>query len=394
MNQYLKKYKYTRIFFGPGARREIEKLAPELGNKALLATSRGFAKREGLLDEMVGIFNKVGVHLQVFPGIEPEPLDTTVENLARQLKKSQPDFLVALGGGSVMDAVKVASALAGLGVEIKALWGVDRVAPLLNKAQLKLKPMVAIPSTSGTGSEVTKFAVLYDTREKIKKAIADLALCPAIALVDPEIMSSMPESLTISTGLDALAHLIESYLNLQPGPDWLDPMTRDGVKLILQYLPAAAQHPSLAEPREKLALASTCGGIAISFKGTGLPHGFSFAFREVLPHGSTVALLLAPCWRYYLPMVESRTRLLAPLFGVNPLLPLSEVGEAIFCALENFYRKLGHPAKLSESPGITNSVLKAAIEALLSNPSKLENSPRPVPMNDARSILLQILKSA
>ena len=394
MNQYLKKYKHTRIFFGPGARLEIEKLAPDLGRKALLATSRGFAKREGFLEELVGIFNKLGVHLQVFPGIEPEPLDTTVENLARQIRKSKPDFLVALGGGSVIDATKTASALATLNLEIDKLWGTDRLTPLLDRAGLKLRPLLAIPSTSGSGSEVTKFAVLYDTREKIKKAIADLALCPNFALVDPEIMLSMPQGLTISTGLDALAHLIESFLNQQPGPDWLGPMTSDSVKLILQYLPVAAEHPRLLEPREKLALASTCAGIAITFKGTGLPHGFSFAFREILPHGLTVALLLAPCWRYYLPVVEPQTRALAPLFGINPALPLSELGEAVFSALENFFRKLGQPARLVEAPGITNSILNAAVEALLRNPSKLQNSPRPVPEKDARTILMQILKSA
>jgi alcohol dehydrogenase len=394
MNQYLKKYKYTQIHFGAGARKKIEKLGPELGKTALLATSRGFAKREGFLDEIVNIFNKTGVHLQVFAGIEPEPLDSTVENLARQIKKSRPDFLIALGGGSVIDCLKVASVMATLGVDLDKLWGADRITPLLSKARLKLRPLIAIPSTSGSGSEVTKYAVLYDSREKIKKAVIDLALCPSIALVDPEIMMSMPEKLTIETGLDALAHLVESFLNNQPAPGWLDDMTKDGIHLILQYLPSAAQHPRLLEPREKVALASTCAGIAITFKGTGLPHGFSFAFRDVLSHGSTVALLLAPCWRYYLPMVELKTRLLAPMFGVSLDLPMSEVAEAIFSALGNFYRKLGHPAKLSELPQVNDALLRDAVQALLKNPSKLDNAPRPVPAANARDILMQILKSA
>ena len=115
MNQYIKKYPFTKIYLGVGARKQIEKLAPEMGKKALLATSRGFAKAHGFLDGIVSSFNKTGVSLQVYSGIEPEPLDTTVEALAREIKKSKPDYLIALGGGSVIDALKVASALATTG---------------------------------------------------------------------------------------------------------------------------------------------------------------------------------------------------------------------------------------------------------------------------------------
>jgi len=394
MNQYLKKYKPTRIYFGAGERKIMERLAPEIGKKALLATSRGFAKREGFLDEIVACFNNTGVSLHVFAGIEPEPRDATVDNLSKQIRKFKPDFLVALGGGSVIDALKVASAMATLGVEINALWGTGTVTPLLEKSKQKLRPMIAIPSTSGSGAEVTKYAVLYDSKEKLKRIVVDPALIPAIAIVDPEIAASMPENLTISTGLDALAHLIESFLDRQAAPEWIEPMTIEAIRLGLSFLPTAAQHPNLAEPREKLALASTCGGIAINFKGTGLPHGFSFCFKDVLAHGSAVWLLLGPCWRYYLPMVEWNTRKLAPLFGVSEALPLEEMGEALFAALGNFCRKLGHPASLSEVPGVTDALLKRAVDAVIKNPGKLQNSPRAVPLDKAAQILMQILKSA
>ena len=142
-----------------------------------------------------------------------------------------------------------------------------------------------------------------------------------------------------------------------------------------------------------MALASTLAGIAINYKGTGLPHGFSFAFRDVLSHGSAVACP-RPVLEIYLPLVEMPTRKLAAVFPVDAGAPINEVGEAIFTSLENFYRSLGHPARLSEVPGINDAVMKKAIEALLKTPSKLENSPRPVPMANAQAVLMQILKSA
>jgi len=394
MNQYLKKYPYTKISFGLGARKEIEKLAPQLGNKALFATSRGFAKKQGFLDEVVSSFNKIGVSLQDFTGIEPEPSDTTVGNLAKVIKKYKPDFLIALGGGSVIDALKAASAVASLGMELKDLYGADMVSQALAKNKAQLRPLVAIPSTSGSGSEVTKYAMVFDAKDKLKKMITDMALVPKIALIDPEIMMTMPESLTVATGLDALTHLVEAYLSGLHAPDWLAPMTMDAIQIILQYLPIAREHPLLMEPREKMALASTCAGIAICYKGTGLPHGFSYAFRDVLPHGSVVALLLIPCWKYYLPAVEEKTRKLAPAFRVDPALPINDLAEAIFSELRKLYQKLGLPASLAEAPGVTNAVLRRSVENLSKNQVKLENAPRPVPPKQAQEILAQIIKSA
>ena len=393
MNTYLEQYPYTKIIFGSGKRGEIGKICKDLGRVCLLVTSQGFAKRYGYLDGLIAILEKDETRVEIFSGIEPEPSDNTVIKLFEKIKKTAPDFLIALGGGSVIDATKCADALATLGGNLNDLYGTDRVSQALRQADERLKPIIALPSTSGSGSEVTKYAVIYDETEQMKVLVADLAICPKIAVVDPEIIISAPLNLTIATGLDAFSHLIESYLNQKPAPNWVSEMTEKGISLILENLPRVKENLSDISAREKLSLASTYGGIAITFKGTGLPHGFSYSFKDILLHGSAVALTLLPSWRYYLPAVEEATRRLAPVFGIDPSLELNRVAEGIFSCIKKFFRSLGHPASLKEVKQVNEEVLQKAVMAVMKNPSKLENAPRPVPIGKAEEILKNILVS-
>jgi len=392
MNFYLEQYPYTRIFFGVGERKRIAEICSGLGEKCLVITSRGFARKLGILDQLKSSLTRDGVQVQVFEGIEPEPCDETSLTLAESIRSINPDFLIALGGGSVIDAVKCAEALATLEVNLKEIYGSDKVSALLAQKGKSLRPLIALPSTSGTGSEVTKYAVLYDGDEKMKVLVLDYSLCPKIAIVDPELSFSAPLDLTIATGLDALTHLIESYLNHQSAPEWIARMTEEGICLILENLPRLKKSLSDFEAREKMSLASTYGGIAITYKGTGLPHGFSYAFKEIIPHGSAVALTLIPSWRYYLPAVYDKTRKLAPLFGVEPALALDEMAEAIFNKLKGFFQELGHPVSLKDIPQVSEQVLQEGVKAVMKNPSKLANAPRPVPLEQAESILNRILR--
>ncbi len=393
MNSYLERYPFTRIFFGSGKRKELGGICQELGKKCLLVTSRAFARRIGFLDQAKATLEKAGIRAEVFAGIEPEPSGDTVIKLSENIKQAAPDFLVALGGGSVMDACKCAESIATLGMSLKEMYRADSVTGALNHSGRRLRPMVALPSTAGSGSEVTKYAVVYDASEKSKVLIIDLALCPTIAVIDPELNLTGPLELTIPSGLDALSHILESYLNPQAAPDWLEPMSLEGIGLILENLPRLKLNLSDLGAREKMSLASAYGGIGITYKGTGLPHGFSYCFKDLLPHGSAVALTMVPSWRFYLPAVEAKTRKLAPGFGVEPNLPLPELGEAVFDRFHQFLRALGHPMSLQEVSAVDDRVLQDMVQSVLRTPAKLTNAPRPIAFDQAEQILLQILRS-
>jgi len=393
MNGYLDQYPYTKIYFGSGKRNDLGAICSDLGKKCLLITSRGFAQRLGFLDQVKATLEKAGIRPEVFAGIEPEPSDATVLKLAEHIKQSAPQFLVALGGGSVIDACKCAETIATLGMALKDMYCADSVTAAIKKTGGRLRPLIALPTTAGSGSEVTKYAVIFDQSEKTKVLIIDLALCPSIAVIDPELNLTGPLKLTVASGLDAFSHILESYLNPQAGPDWLTPMSIEGIGLILENLPRLKQSLSDLSAREKMSLASTYGGIGITYKGTGLPHGFSYCFKDILPHGSAVALTIVPSWRYYLPAVEEKTRKLAPIFGVDPGLGLDALGDGIFSRLNDFYRGLGHPARLSEVPEMTEEIYQNAVKAVMKTPQKLANAPRPVPLDQAELILARILRS-
>lgn len=324
----------------------------------------------------------------VWTGVEAEPSVETVGKMADFLRQNQPENVVAVGGGSVLDAAKAAYLVYQTGWQLNELFGVNRWSSA-NPGK-RLKRMVAIPTTSGTGSEATPYSNIVDHSAGVKKLIVEEQSVPAIAFCPPSFQRSMPSGLTRAVGCDALAHLIEGFLNV--GADSRHPQAnlwaKTGIELISRYLVRAIADPDDIEARRGMLVASTLGGMTIRFKSTGLPHLCSFSWFGRIAHGEAVALLLPGAWSYYLanPAVAERTMELSEIFpGTTP--------EGVISSYQEFIRSTGLPEKLSAWQGITPELLERTAGSGAENRMKLDNAPNPVPLEKSYDILLSIMKS-
>lgn len=330
-----------------------------------------------------------GCELIRFSRIEPEPTVATVETMCALIREMKPCAVVALGGGSVMDAAKAACLAAQSGWPLSEHFGVNRYSECHPEA--RPDRVICIPTTSGTGSEATPYSNIVDPAQKVKKLIAETFIVPETALLVPELTRSMPPAVTRATGCDALAHSIEGFLNV--GADGNHPEANEwaleSIRLITENLPRAIAAGDDHEARRNMSFAATLGGMVIRFKSTGLPHLASFSWYGRLEHGLAVAMLLPACWRYYLgnPAVAERTMQLAPLFP-------GETPEEVIASFRRFLDSVGVPATLSDCPGITPELLKETARSGAQNKMKLENAPRPVPVAESEKILSGILRQA
>jgi len=324
-----------------------------------------------------------------FSDIEPEPAVATVEALIRLIREEKPAAVIAVGGGSAMDAAKGAYLAAQSGWKLADHFGVN----LWSERFPETKPdrIICIPTTSGTGSEATPYSNIVDPALGVKKLISEVAMIPKMALMLPELTRTMPVAVTRATGCDALAHSIEGFLNV--GADGHHPRANEwaleSIRLIVESLPAAITDGLNMTARWNLAVAATLGGMVIRFKSTGLPHLASFSWFGKLEHGIAVAMLLPECWRYYLgnPAVAKRTMELSQLFP-------GETPEEVIGSFRKFLDRVGVPAMLRDCPGITPELLKATAKSGAQNKMKLENAPRPVPVEESERILASILEKS
>ncbi len=330
-----------------------------------------------------------GREFLLFNDIEPEPSTETVERMIRFLRTETPVAVVAAGGGSVMDAAKAAWLATQTGLPLADHFGVNRWSS--THPGQKLKTVIAIPTTSGTGSEATPYANIVDRAAGVKKLISEEAIVPANALLSPDLTLTLPPSVTLATGCDALAHAIEGFLNV--GADANHPEVNawalESIRRIQEFLPRALADGNDREARIEMSRAAALGGMVIRFKSTGLPHLCSFSWFGLLEHGLAVAMLLPAAWSYYLdnPEVAARTLELAEVFP-------GETPQAVIASYRRFLDRLGVPPALDRIPGITPELLARTARSGGANRMKLELAPCPVPAEEAETVLSQILNQA
>ncbi len=356
-------------------------LAARPAGKIVLFTGRRSAERSGGLELVESARGGRGIHR--FSEIEPEPGTETVERMAALLVAEKPTTVIALGGGSVMDAAKGAYLVAQTGWPLDQLFGVNQYSHAHPEA--KLDRVICIPTTSGTGSEATPYSNIVDHAAGVKKLISETMIVPEFALLVPELTYSMPPGVTLATGCDALAHAIEGFLN---GVDQtVDAWAAEAIRLIVENLPGAMKNEP--EARRNMSIAAALAGMVIRFKPTGLPHLASFSWFGKLEHGIAVAALLPACWRYYLgnPKVAERTMELARVFpGGSP--------EAVIASYRKFLDSLGVLRRLADCPAITPELLAKTAKSASANRMKLEKAPLPVPLEQAEEILGRILRES
>ena len=275
----------TRIIFGPGCARELTALAKEFGGAVLIVTGSSTRRAEPLFAEL----HKQGVSTAAFP-IADEPSVPLIEEGIARAREAGCQWVIGFGGGSALDSGKaIAAMLANDGELLDYLEVIGR-GKTLSKPSV---PFVAVPTTAGTGSEVTRNAVLSSPAHRVKVSLRSPLMLPRVALVDPELTYDLPPDVTASTGLDALTQVIEPYLCSRANP-MTDAVCVEGITRAARSLRAACENGRNTQAREDMSVASLFGGFALANAGLGAVHGFAGPIGGMFPapHGAVCAALL------------------------------------------------------------------------------------------------------
>ena len=279
-----------KIEFGDGKIGQIAAVAKENGRKAFLAIDP-FLVKSGLAEEIGAKLKRVSIETLVHSDIQPNPDCYSIDRAGGIARQEKCDMVIAVGGGSAMDYGK---AVAIVATHPGESWRYTRRSDheVLVPGENTL-PVIAVPTTAGTGSEATTYAVLNNTRIHEKSTIISSRILPVISIVDPGLMVSMPSQLTALTGIDALAHAIESFINLGANP-FNRLLALESIRLIAEHLPMAVANGQNRKARAKMAWASTLAGGAIGFVATTLPHAMGQAVGgyKNAPHGATLTACL------------------------------------------------------------------------------------------------------
>ncbi len=275
------------IYFGKGTLDELKHLS---GKKAIIVVGGGSMKRFGFLDRVVENLKEAGIETRLFEGVEPDPSVETVMKGAAAMREFEPDWIIAMGGGSPIDAAKAMWAF----YEYPDTKFEDLITPFAFPTLRQKAKFLAIPSTSGTATEVTAFSVITDYQKGIKYPLADFNITPDIAIVDPDLAETMPAKLTAHTGMDALTHAIEAYVSTLNSP-FTDPLALKAIEMVFTYLPDSYNGDMTA--REQMHYAQCLAGMAFSNALLGIVHsmahktGAAFSTGHI-PHGCANAIYL------------------------------------------------------------------------------------------------------
>lgn len=299
----------TRIYFGSGMISRLKEIIEELSKdpRLFLVTDRGIID-SGIADKVFNAFPGI----QVFDEVEQNPKHPTVDKAGEIVREMKPDLIIGLGGGSSLDAAKAVALLAANpgGIEEYEGKGKYKSPPL---------PVLAIPTTCGTASEVTWVSVITHTERKFKMSIKGPLLFPAVALIDPDLLITLPPTLIASTGMDALTHAVEAY-TVKPASFLTDIFARESLKLIFQSLERAYRDiKNDKEAREKIMLGSTLAGMAFGNSDVGAVHCIAEAVGSLYdtPHGVANSVFLPYVMEFNLPAAKSRYAEIARIAGIQ-----------------------------------------------------------------------------
>jgi acetaldehyde dehydrogenase/alcohol dehydrogenase len=371
-----------KVYFKPGC---LPIALRELAGKkrAFLVTDKPLFEL-GILHPITQVLDEIRVSWDVYHDVEPDPTLSNVNRGLEQLRQFQPDVIIAVGGGSPMDAAKVMWLMyeqpqvefEGLAMRFMDIRKrVYELPPLGQKAQL-----ICIPTTSGTGSEVTPFAVVTDDRVGIKYPLADYALTPTMAIVDPDLTLKMPKKLTAYGGIDALTHALEAYVSVMAS-DFTDGLALQAIKLLMTYLPRAyekgAEDP---EAREKVHYAATIAGMAFANAFLGVCHSLAHKLGSTfhLPHGLANALMITHVIRYNATDAPFKQAIFPQYRYPNAKHRYAEIADylqlggadddekvmRLIEAIEELKRKLGIPATIREALGEKEREFYDRLEAM------------------------------
>lgn len=346
------------IYYGPGALDELKNLKGY--KKAIIVTGGSSMKRGGFLQKTEEVLHSVGIETQLYEGVEPDPSIETVFKGAEAMKKFEPDVIVAIGGGSPIDAAK-------------AMWvfyeypdkTFDDIKDPFTMPKLRTKAIfVAIPSTSGTATEVTAFSVITDYSTNIKYPLADFEITPDIAIVDTDIPLTMPKKLTAHTGMDALTHAIEAYVATARSP-FSDSLAIQAISDI--YDSIVDSYNGSKEAREKMHIAQCMAGMAFSNALLGIAHSLAHKTGAVfdIPHGCCNAILLPSVIQYNSKVCMERYAAIARAVGL-PGSTDKQLVISLVDSIKELNKKLGIAQTYKEN-GVSEELFNKNADAIAHN---------------------------
>ena len=350
-------------YFGPGARKQLPAEMERMGaRKALVVTDKDLLKF-GVADKVLDVLREAGIPFDVFSDLKPNPTVTNVKAGVQAFSASGADILVAIGGGSSMDVAK-AIGIITRNPEFADVVSLEGVA----NTKKKSVPIIALPTTAGTAAEVTINYVITDEANQKKMVCVDPNDIPAVALVDAELMYTLPKSLTAATGMDALTHAIEGLIT-KGAWEMSDMFEIKAIEMINRYLETAVNEPTNEEARNGMAVAQYIAGMAFSNVGLGLVHGMAHPLGAIfdIPHGVANALLLPTVMAFNAPAALDKYADIAKAMNVyRPGMSQEEAADAAVRAVRELAVRVGIPQHLSEL-GIQESDLERLSQAALAD---------------------------
>lgn len=361
----------TKIVFGRGSLSKVGGEAARLGDRCLLVTGRSFAKRSGYLNTLVKILEEQGLKITVFDKVMPNPSIEVVYKGAEEGSKNNCNLVVAFGGGSAMDAAKGIAFLLKSDARLE-----DNLAP---KEVEEAMPVIAIPSTCGTGSEVTKYAVLTNVSRKRKEVLLGDAIIPRVAILDADVLNSLSEKLVAYTGFDALSHALEAYTSNDSTP-FSDLLALEALQIIFGNIIEAFE--GSPEARENMLYASMLAGVAINCAGTEIVHAMGYYLTNYhdVHHGLANGILLPHVMRLEVQKGFKKLEDAAVRLGLGS-------GIELVKEIERLASQVGIPKSLKDL-GLNEAELDAMVADALSYKRNIGKHPLPLTADDIREIFI------
>jgi len=378
----------TEIRFGCGRLSEIGEIVARYGKRCLLVTVPPFAALEPIFEKARSSLANAGVRVAHFDGVVPNPTTGSITAGADAAKAHKADVVVGLGGGSSIDTAK---AIAVEATHDGTCW--DYLWFSKTQPTEKTLPVIATTTTSGTGSQVTQVAVVTNPAEKCKSAIYNPIVYPHVALVDPELMLTVPEHITASTGFDVLCHAFETYIHCGASP-YTDMIAVEAIRLVIKHLPTVVKDGSNVEARTAMAWADTLAGLCIANAGVTLPHGMGMAIGGMYPHvmhGEALAVTYPEFMRYTYASAVRQFAIIGRIFNSELESESDKVAAEKSCEeMDKFLKEIGMWLSL-DGFKVPERDLPELAKACLVLPD-YKNNPRVINLDGVNKMLKQCFK--
>lgn len=408
--ELLKEWKKDAYTFGVGCLDKVGGIAAGYGKKALLVSNTTYMK--AVADEVAASLAAAGVELvggKIAPDAKPNAPREDVYRLTTYVLQYKPDCIVAVGGGSTIDACKAASMLAALGgvvsPEVDEYFGTGKVTEYIKETGKRLTPVVAVETSASSGAHLTKYSNITDPVAGQKKLIVDPAIIPEHSVFDYKVTCSMPLSVTIDGALDAIAHTFEVFCGAKGDAyDKAKEIAECAIGLVTTYAKDIIKNPGDIKAREAIGLATDLGGYAIMVGGTSGPHLTSFSLVDIVGHGTACGLMNPYYMVFYSKAIQNQLKVVGKIFKDHGYIEedISKLeGRALALAVASgmiaFEKSIGAPTTLSDIKGFKKEVhvpraLKAAKDPDLK--MKLQNMPVAMTADDVDEFMAPILEAA